>query len=474
MQMLRVRVRGGSIVCVPASPSYLTTFVLLEQEDWFEKEIAFVRRAIQPGMRAVDVGANFGIYTSALARGVGPNGRVWALEPASTTFEYLRETIAANAFTQVDVVRLALSNRVGTASLGIEQNSELNSLTVRTGQPTEEVPLATLDHFAAAAGVRDIDFLKLDAEGEELHILAAGRDFMRTESPLVMFEVRVGTEHNQELPAAFREAGYETYKLIGPDRLLVPHAAGETLDPYELNLFACKPERATELAARGLLARGLGAAASPKPGAGVALCAAQAFAPSLPTTLSQAPPSYAQALDAYALWRDETASWEVRATALRGALAKACAAVQESPSGAALSSAARIAHEAGARQLSVQLLEELFSRVQQGGSPEHPCWPAHPRYDHVAIDGDARTWLLASAVEAYVTRMSFSGYYSKSVCAPMLAWLQDTPYDTPAMERRRQLMALLSGRQQQLSASLLLRETSADHLNPELWSTAAP
>jgi FkbM family methyltransferase len=448
----------------------MTTFVLLEQEDWFEKEIAFVRRLIQPGMRAVDVGANFGIYTSALARGVGPGGRVWALEPASTTLECLAETVALNSFTQVDVVRLALSNRSGTARLGIARNSELNSLTVMGDQPTEEVPLATLDGFAATADLKNIDFLKLDAEGEELNILAAGQDFMHRESPLVMFEVKVGDAHNSQLPAALRKMGYEIYRLIGPDSLLVPLPEEETLDPFELNLFACKDECASQLAARGLLVRAYRGGISLKSGAGVALCAAQTFWPGLSAAVSQAPTSYERALDAYALWRDETATWEVRATALRVALAQVCAAAQESPSDAVLSSAARIADEAGVRLLSVQLLEELLTRLQRNGAPEYPCWPAHRRYDRVAVAGDVRGWILAAAIEAYVTRVAFSGYFQGKVSAPMLARLENTPYDSPAMERRRQLIAVLSGQQPHLVAAPLLREASVDHLNPELWN----
>jgi hypothetical protein len=49
---------------------------LIEQEDLFEKEIAFVRRLLQPSMRAIDVGANYGTYTLAMARAAGPKGRV--------------------------------------------------------------------------------------------------------------------------------------------------------------------------------------------------------------------------------------------------------------------------------------------------------------------------------------------------------------------------------------------------------------
>jgi hypothetical protein len=41
--------------------------VLIEQEDWFEKEICFVRRVLQPGTCAADIGANYGTYTLAMA-----------------------------------------------------------------------------------------------------------------------------------------------------------------------------------------------------------------------------------------------------------------------------------------------------------------------------------------------------------------------------------------------------------------------
>jgi len=112
-QWLCVRVPDGGIF-VPPSVQYLSTYVLLEQEDWFEKEIRFVRTLLLPGMRAIDVGANFGLYTLALARAVGRGGAVWAFEPAELTLALLRQTVAANALSQVVVCPLALSDHAGS------------------------------------------------------------------------------------------------------------------------------------------------------------------------------------------------------------------------------------------------------------------------------------------------------------------------------------------------------------------------
>src|SRR4029077_15112098 len=69
MQPLRIRMRDDDVkLAVPPSLSSMTTYVLLEQEAWFEKEPAFLRRWLKPGMTAIDIGANLGVYALPMAR----------------------------------------------------------------------------------------------------------------------------------------------------------------------------------------------------------------------------------------------------------------------------------------------------------------------------------------------------------------------------------------------------------------------
>jgi hypothetical protein len=82
MEGIRVRLTDGTAVIVPASLDCLSTYVLLEQEDWFEKELPFVRTLLRPGMRALDVGANYGVYSVGMGNVVGSSGHVWAVEPS--------------------------------------------------------------------------------------------------------------------------------------------------------------------------------------------------------------------------------------------------------------------------------------------------------------------------------------------------------------------------------------------------------
>ena len=48
----------------------------------YEKELAYLRHFVSPGMVVVDGGANCGIYSVAAGRLVGPSGRVIAFEPS--------------------------------------------------------------------------------------------------------------------------------------------------------------------------------------------------------------------------------------------------------------------------------------------------------------------------------------------------------------------------------------------------------
>ncbi len=65
-------------VVVPDSFDLITPYVLFEQQDWFEDEISFLRRLLQAGEKAIDIGANYGVYTLSMAQAVGPSGTIWA------------------------------------------------------------------------------------------------------------------------------------------------------------------------------------------------------------------------------------------------------------------------------------------------------------------------------------------------------------------------------------------------------------
>ncbi len=66
----------GVRIVVPDSVNLITPYVLMEQQDWFEDEIKFLRCLLQPGQKVIDIGANYGVYTLSMAQVVGPEDRV--------------------------------------------------------------------------------------------------------------------------------------------------------------------------------------------------------------------------------------------------------------------------------------------------------------------------------------------------------------------------------------------------------------
>ena len=105
----------GLKVVVPDSIDLITPYVLREQHDWFEDEIRFVRRVLEPGQRAIDIGANYGLFTLSMAKVVGREGHVWAFEPASSTASYLEQSLKENGLANVTLRKAGLSVRAGVA-----------------------------------------------------------------------------------------------------------------------------------------------------------------------------------------------------------------------------------------------------------------------------------------------------------------------------------------------------------------------
>jgi FkbM family methyltransferase len=172
--VLRLKLRDGINIVVPASLSAITTYVLLEQEEWFEKEIKFVRRFLKPGMVAIDVGANLGVYSLPLANMVGEGGRVFSYEPGSEARTLLEESRRINGLENLEIIGSAVSRGRGDGYLAFAGSSELRALgPAGSGECVHVTCLDAERHWSS------VDFVKIDAEGEEERIIIGGEVFLR-------------------------------------------------------------------------------------------------------------------------------------------------------------------------------------------------------------------------------------------------------------------------------------------------------
>jgi FkbM family methyltransferase len=156
-----------------------------------EPELALVARFAPAGSRAVDVGANRGVYTYHLSRAVGSGGAVIAYEPQPELAAYVRAGMARAG--NVTVRAVALGERPGSAPLTIplrDGRPEPGWATLRRAPHdpalSYDVPVVTLDDELAG---REVSFIKIDVEGYELATLRGALATLGRWRPVVLAEI---------------------------------------------------------------------------------------------------------------------------------------------------------------------------------------------------------------------------------------------------------------------------------------------
>src|ERR1051325_6192499 len=170
----------------------------------FEAIIEEVYEAIlRPGDVAIDIGAHAGRHSIPMAKCVGVSGKVFAVEPLPECRAELQirlERECPELFAVMQLIPAALWDRPGEAEFIIAEDwpahSGLRPTPYPTPTPVRKVPvhLETLDDLCADWPA--LHFVKLDAEGAELHILKGGLACLERFRPVIAFEF--GTITNRE------------------------------------------------------------------------------------------------------------------------------------------------------------------------------------------------------------------------------------------------------------------------------------
>lgn len=444
----------GVRIVVPDSLDLITPYVLREQRDFFEDELPFVRRLLQPGDNVIDIGANYGTYTLPMAHKVGASGHIWAFEPSSSTARFLAQSIAANGFTQVTLEQKAVSSALGSAQLTLHVQAEERSIIHGKAPPgdSETVSLVTLDDCMDRYRWADIDLIKIDAEGEEANIVRGGHRFFANLAPLVQYELRSTGDMNFDLIRDFAAIGYDSYRLLPSLNLLVPFDAGSAPDPYLLNLYCCNSVRADRLAARGALLRSSDLAGAVGNDAGERYhwryaLAHMPYAATLASVWGKGEEAgegadIHRALSLYARSRDTSLSLGARFRALEASFLQFGEICHQEPSRLRLASLARVAHDFGQRAVAVNALTRLveFIRLSGGVDPKEPFLAPLERFDSIAPGEALGSWIVGAVLEQLEKRERFSSFYADPSALDRLEAIHALGFGSPEMERRLNLV----------------------------------
>ena len=178
--------------------------------DLVDSVLSGIRPHVTADAVCLDIGANIGLYTLALAA-LAPQGSVWAFEPGPSTFDFLSRNIQVNKLSHAHAVHAAVGDVTGTVEFQDIPFFTAGSFLV-VGEPflTTEVlgslciktPSITIDQFMADQGLDRLDFVKVDVEGGELSVLDGAVQTLAVHQPLVVLEFNsFGLSfHNAVLP----------------------------------------------------------------------------------------------------------------------------------------------------------------------------------------------------------------------------------------------------------------------------------
>lgn len=168
-------------------------------ESWISMAVV---KHVKPGWRCIDVGANCGYYTLLLGNLVGPNGRVWAIEPNPIFAQPLRTSVALNGLKWAAIENCAVAGQVGTFRLSIPGGHHCGGTICDVPAAAEsfEVQGRPLDDICAGEMV---DFVKIDVEGAEEQVWAGMKKIRSHKSVKILLEYNANRHHD---PAAFLRA----------------------------------------------------------------------------------------------------------------------------------------------------------------------------------------------------------------------------------------------------------------------------
>jgi len=180
---------------------------------WERNEQELMVRHVQRGSTAYDVGANHGIHTLLLARLVGSAGRVYAFEPLPENVCQLRENIALNGFSNVDVIEAAVAEKRGTESFdrgGDHATGHLTDMAVKPGAEFR-VDVVSLDDHVCTRNAAPPDFIKIDVEGAESRVLAGATLVLETYRPILLIALHT-PEQDISVGQTLSALNYEAYR----------------------------------------------------------------------------------------------------------------------------------------------------------------------------------------------------------------------------------------------------------------------
>ena len=231
---------------------------LLSTNGYDRQNLIVCERFIHPGDVCLDVGANIGIYSALMANWVGDAGSVHCFEPVSHIRRKLNLNLKINGVSNTIVNPIVLGGEAGVIPMNqikegafragtstLTQNESVEALGQNSFDRVD-VEMRTVDSYIEDAGIKKVNFVKIDIEGYEINFLSGASRLLSHHRPVMVME------HNQarlefldidedRFKKLFSRFNYRCLELFEQDDkcLFVPYSFDRKMRGINL---ACIPE----------------------------------------------------------------------------------------------------------------------------------------------------------------------------------------------------------------------------------------
>lgn len=187
--MQRSIIIGQTAYDIVSDDIYLTQM----SAEFEPRMVDLFRALIRPDMIVADIGANIGM-TAILFAGLAR--QVYAFEPAPSTFALLSTNLAAARVANVTPFNIGLGETRQAMTLTFATRNRAGGFVSQHVKPdrgytTEAIRIETLDSVFGFQADRPAlpDFIKIDVEGFEPHVIRGGRNLLAAHQPVVVLEL---------------------------------------------------------------------------------------------------------------------------------------------------------------------------------------------------------------------------------------------------------------------------------------------
>ena len=220
---LIVDVNGYKLQVIPGDLGISSELLMFKTHEPLTTKL--LSKELKKDMTCLDVGGNIGYYTLLESNIVGEHGKVIAIEPSPPNFQQLKKNLEIQDVKNVDAYNFAAGDKDGEINFLIYEESN-GSFTIPDGETTDlpgeliKVQAKKLDTFLDELKVNHIDFVRMDVEGYESHIIQGMKNTIEKSKPMFQIEVHaslMGKDDTKKFLTKFQEYGYEAKYYIPRD-----------------------------------------------------------------------------------------------------------------------------------------------------------------------------------------------------------------------------------------------------------------